>query len=350
MSETEQRRPTMVRRGRLRTLHGWVAIVAALLVTGCTADVGPGMQPTPAGSPSVAPGSSPDASSPDAPGGSATPEPSPRTRCFGRRPTIVGTMGDDTLEGTSRRDVVVALGGDDRVTGLRMEDVLCASAGADTVAHVDGYGVRLDLGGGDDRLSEVTLYAVLDAGPGDDELTLSARWGHELRAELGPGDDRLRAVRQPRRRPDASSVCLSFSSARRPVSVDLARGVARGQGRDRFSNVRCVSGGASLTRVRGSAADDYVQAWRGPLVVRAGAGNDYVNGGRHDDRVRLGAGDDHVNGGPSPNRLHGGPGRDLLIGDIGNDTLDGGPGHDRGFGQEDGLVDVLISLEQPTTC
>ena len=50
----------------------------------------------------------------------------------------------------------------------------------------------------------------------------------------------------------------------------------------------------------------------------------------------------------SPNDLHGGPGDDYLIGDIGNDLLDDGPGTDRGFGQEDGLRDILVSLERPT--
>ncbi len=52
----------------------------------------------------------------------------------------------------------------------------------------------------------------------------------------------------------------------------------------------------------------------------------------------------------SPNELFGGPGDDFLIGDVGTDLLDGGPGHDRGFGQDDGLLDTLISIEEPTYC
>src|SRR5262245_6167621 len=40
------------------------------------------------------------------------------SRCFGRRPTIVGTSRADVLEGTRNRDVISGLGGRDTIMGL----------------------------------------------------------------------------------------------------------------------------------------------------------------------------------------------------------------------------------------
>lgn len=54
-----------------------------------------------------------------------------RSRCLGRRATIVGTQGRDEITGTPRRDVIAALGGKDTVRGLSGADLICGGKGRD---------------------------------------------------------------------------------------------------------------------------------------------------------------------------------------------------------------------------
>jgi uncharacterized delta-60 repeat protein len=81
-------------------------------------------------------------------------------RCAGRRATIVGTAGNDTLRGTPRADVIVALGGNDRISARGGNDVVCGGRGND----------RLAGGAGADRLHGGHGRDVLAGGPGRDRL------------------------------------------------------------------------------------------------------------------------------------------------------------------------------------
>lgn len=54
-----------------------------------------------------------------------------RTRCQGRKATIVGTRRKDELTGTPRRDVIAALGGNDTVRGMSGADLICGGIGKD---------------------------------------------------------------------------------------------------------------------------------------------------------------------------------------------------------------------------
>ena len=105
--------------------------------------------------------------------------------CKGRKPTIVGTEGDDSLTGTEKKDVIVALGGNDTIFGLGGNDVICGFPGDDTVrgsAGVDlirgasgndvlkGGSSNDSVGGGlgRDRLGGGLGSDVLNGGPGRD--------------------------------------------------------------------------------------------------------------------------------------------------------------------------------------
>ena len=56
-----------------------------------------------------------------------------RTKCLGKRATIVGTANQDEIVGTPRRDVIAALGGKDKVRALAGADLLCGGKGRDTL-------------------------------------------------------------------------------------------------------------------------------------------------------------------------------------------------------------------------
>jgi uncharacterized delta-60 repeat protein len=56
-----------------------------------------------------------------------------RSKCLGKRATIVGTAKQDEIVGTPRRDVIAALGGKDKVRALAGADLICGGKGRDTL-------------------------------------------------------------------------------------------------------------------------------------------------------------------------------------------------------------------------
>ena len=71
--------------------------------------------------------------------------------CDGMAATIVGTNGDDFLEGTEGADVIVARSGDDFVAGLGGDDVICGGNGDDELFG-DSFESSLESPGGNDRI------------------------------------------------------------------------------------------------------------------------------------------------------------------------------------------------------
>jgi Ca2+-binding RTX toxin-like protein len=86
--------------------------------------------------------------------------------------TIVGTSGDDTLNGTSRADVICALEGNDTVNSSGGNDVLRGGPGDDTLADLSGTDNLLG-GVGVDRLnsSDGVKLDQVNGGDGVDSCT-----------------------------------------------------------------------------------------------------------------------------------------------------------------------------------
>lgn len=80
--------------------------------------------------------------------------------CNGLSPTLIGTDGNDILNGTKGDDVIVGLLGDDRINGGGGKDVICGADGND----------RLFGGKGKDTLHGDAGNDRLDGGPGFDKL------------------------------------------------------------------------------------------------------------------------------------------------------------------------------------
>ena len=66
-------------------------------------------------------------------------------RCYGKRPTIVGSYGADAITGTPGRDIVVGLSGKDTIKGLGGRDFLCGNWGEDRI--YGGKGNDILVGG-----------------------------------------------------------------------------------------------------------------------------------------------------------------------------------------------------------
>lgn len=99
-----------------------------------------------------------------------------RERCRGLVATIVGTSGNDRLEGTSGRDVMAGLDGSDRIQAGPGRDVVCGGRGSDLLRGFRGHdlmigGKSVDLiygRSGDDRLLGRRGRDLLNGGRGWD--------------------------------------------------------------------------------------------------------------------------------------------------------------------------------------
>jgi predicted extracellular nuclease len=164
--------------------------------------------------------------------------------CMGREATIVGTRGDDRIEGTRGDDVIVARGGDDRIEADRGDDVICAGRGDDRVEGDEGDD-EIDGGRGDDRI---------DGGEGDD------------RVDGGRGDDRIEG--------DDGDDSLSG-----------------GRGDDR------LDGGDDEDTLDGGSGDDHLDGGDDDDTLSGGPGDDHLDGGDGRDQLDGGPGDDHEDDG-----------------------------------------------------
>gem|GEM_PF-5373111 len=123
--------------------------------------------------------------------------------CDGVTATIVGTEGDDVLQGTWQDDVIVGLGGNDQIYGQSGADygqsgadVICGGEGDDII---DGASQNDAIFGGlgNDTITGASGDDVIDGGSGDDTITGDSQndtiHGGDGNDDIngGPGDDSL---------------------------------------------------------------------------------------------------------------------------------------------------------------
>ncbi|HEX2296722.1 MAG TPA: calcium-binding protein, partial [Actinomycetota bacterium] len=184
------------------------------------------------------------------PGGVAHAQDAPE--CFGEKPTIVGTDGEDRLVGTPGRDVIAGLDGKDRIEGRGGDDLICAGH----ARACWGCGDIVKAGSGDDRLGGGAGGQRLAGGPGDDLLragdgddTLVGGLGND-RAFAGVGNDML--IEGPGNDLAAGGEDFGIDGAGGDqvtfrlgwhVNADLAEGRATGDlGNDRIPDIEHVTG------------------------------------------------------------------------------------------------------------
>ena len=188
---------------------------------------------------------------------------------------IIGTPGDDTLNGGGDDDTIRGTPGDDTLNGGSDDDTIRGRGGDDTI----------DGGDGDDDIRGGSGDDTIDGGSGDDEIR--GRGGDDT-IDGGSGDDELRGNR----------------------------------GDD------AISGSGGDDDLHGGKGDDTIYGDEGNDILRGKAGDDTLYGGRGDDTFYGKAGDDTLYGGAGDDELRGGKGDDILDGGSGDDTLTGGKGAD----------------------
>jgi Ca2+-binding RTX toxin-like protein len=100
-------------------------------------------------------------------------------QCNGKPANIVGTSGDDYLQGGPGNDVIAGLGGSDTIKGEGGGDTLCGGDAFDIIHGGSGIDYIFGNGGGDSLMGEVAADYI-DGNGGNDSIS------------GGPGGDGLR--------------------------------------------------------------------------------------------------------------------------------------------------------------
>jgi Ca2+-binding RTX toxin-like protein len=334
---------------------------------------------------------------------------------------IEGTRGDDVIVGLGGDDRIDGLGGNDVICGNAGDDVLVSGpgdaalkgdSGNDVLRAGDGFADLLP-GEGDDRVvgradapnwihysdARGPIYLNLTTGvargEGHDVLVhvhggqtgpyadtligtdrgdgLKGAAGDDVIRGLGSsdflagqgGDDRIEGG-------PGFDIADYFDgnyddglSTAGPISVDLATGVATGDGSDVLVDIEGATGRTGADTMIGDDGDNaFFQLWEGGDTILAGGGDDYLFPGSGADAIDGGPGTDflsmadgeldaprtdgvevdlaagsssdgdaiagveQVGGTTFADRLSGSAGADALFGTDGDDTLDGGAGDD----------------------
>ena len=324
--------------------------------------------------------------------------------CLGRRATIVGTAGDDTLVGTRRPDVIVGLGGADLIDGLAGDDLICGGPGADFLNGAGGndriaggrgndgayYGdvggpVTANLttgvakGAGTDRLSgmeNISGSEFPDILVGNDGSNILFGEGGSDTISAGGGLDLLTGDEHDDELDGGEGFDLAvYGFAPAGVTVDLAQGIATGEGTDSLAGLEVIlgsefndvlQGDANANFLFGAGGDDtinggdgydYAGYWFAAAAVRVDLGAGTATGDGSDslaavegmfgtvgfgDTLIGDAGPNYIDGDAGNDDLQGGGGDDLFLGGPGDDRIDGGDG---GYDLVDFFADAIIDAD-----
>ncbi len=213
---------------------------------------------------------------------------------------LIGSGGNDVLQGNSQANRLEGKGGDDRLVGLGGADTLIGGDGIDTVdysASADLVQVRLSdsltggfLGAGGDAQGDllVTVENVIGSALGDQLIGNSA--ANVL--DGGAGNDQLRGL-------GGADTLIGGLGTDTAHYGDSAQGVTV-----------TIDDSGNGTGLGGDAQGDVLQ------------GIEHLTGSAFDDVLSAGAGANLLQGGAGNDRLRGGAGADTLVGGDGIDTID----------------------------
>lgn len=212
--------------------------------------------------------------------------------------SLVPTLGNDIIHGTTLADTISLLAGNDRCDGQGGNDSIFGGIGNDTV--YGGAGNDLLLGGdGIDILFGDSGADTMSGGLGNDVYWVDSI-GDKVVEATGAGRD------------------VIFST----ISITIGANI---------EELR-LWGGNNISAIGNSGANVLIGNGGNNQII-AGLGADHLNGGSGNDTLYAGLGDDV---------LLGGSGSDDLRGDVGADQLNGGLSFDILRGGVDTQRDVFI--------
>jgi predicted extracellular nuclease len=265
-------------------------------------------------------------------------------RDFGE--VLLGTAGNDAIDG---------FGGDDRISGLDGDDMLSGGTGNDTAVF---RGTRSDyqvvrLGDGSLRVidwMDQTFNDGTDTLSGFEQFEFAGQVFTDANVVDAPTVFSIAPVSADKPEGNAGTTAFTFlvsrnGGAAQPATVDY---LIAGTGANP-TEANDIAGNASATlsfasgetsklitvNVVGDTVAEGDESFAVTLTAATGGtvdpqNNQAVGTVREDDPVNLmgGNGRDQLNGGAGNDRLNGGNGSDSLFGKAGDDRLDGGNGDD----------------------
>lgn len=217
--------------------------------------------------------------------------------------TLIGTPGNDTLDGGVGNDTLIGDAGNDVLIGGEGDDTLQGDAGNDTL--IGGAGIDLlDGGSGSDAMI---------GGLGDDTYVVDSS-GDDITEVAGQGVDTVQSSIDYELEGTLENLVLTGTASIDGSGNELDN-VIEGN-----SGANTLDGGGGNDTLIGGAGDDELDGGSGNDVLLGGDGNDVMDSGDGDDTLDGGAGDDEMTGRGGNDLLIGGPGADVLEGRGGIDT------------------------------
>lgn len=246
---------------------------------------------------------------------------------------LYGDDGADTIDGQWGNDIILGGMGDDAIDGGNNNDAIAPGPGTDVVEG--GPGVDLvsyfdatrrvvaDLDAGtavsgptdaitgfewlegsrfDDVLRGTSLPNVFFGLDGADRI--KGRDGMDTLVG-GPGDDQLNGGSGP----DTAS----YFDAATGVAVNLASGIATGEGTDILNSIEDIVGSPSSDQLTGDSNVNVIEGRTGGDTIRGSSSGDYLFGMGGNDSIYGDGGDDGLDGGPGTDALDGGTGSDVCL-------------------------------------
>lgn len=219
--------------------------------------------------------------------------------------SLLGSAGNDVIDGRGGDDTLYAYGGNDTITGGVGNDLLVGGAGDDVYKWGAGAGAD---------------YVMEESGSADKILVAPGLTSENLiYARSGSYEFKITSALS-----SADNITIQEEFyADRPGSV-----VEKVEFSDGFS----MALGGYDNWIKGTSAGETLNGDPGGVTrndtILGGAGNDTINGLNGDDTISGDAGVDTIHGNAGNDVLHGGSGNDVLYGDAGNDVLWGGVGAD----------------------
>ena len=257
----------------------------------------------------------------------------------GNTNTLVGGKGNDTLTGiTGKADTFVYTTGDgnDTITNYESDhDIIKLGSKATTINYaassVSGDDVILKIGSGtinlqgaldkvlsyseynssDTTLFKVTSQTVSIKGADSEADTIYAHTATNGTEVTVSNKDAIFIGTA-----GADNIVVNSGSSTDTYIVDS------GAGND------TLQGGIGIDSLFGNAGDDTLIGGSGNDYIDGGAGNDIIYGDELDYTITSSGGNDEINGGAGNDTVYGGAGADIIYGDAGNDSLYGNAGND----------------------
>jgi Ca2+-binding RTX toxin-like protein len=287
--------------------------------------------------------------------------------------TIIGLEGNDILNGAGGHDSLDGGGGDDVLNGNDGEDILKGGAGSDTLNGGAGrdylYGgtgstiYRFEQGTGLDTVcarvadgSDDTIEFAPGITPADLQVQLGNQrtWNIQSgdtgfgRLIVGTGEDTFQIEIDGWQDIRNLSVKRFVFSDGTEMTLEQIIAINDGGIGGYQSGTDLLTGSNADDDIFGDSTHNIIRAWSGNDYIVANGGDDLIDGGNGDDGISGGNGNDVIAGGAGDDSLDGGSGDDVYLfnrGD-GDDDIERGDGGTLSFGADIATMNVTAYLSQ----